>query len=145
MNCIHCGTKNTQVENSRETNRGEAVWRRRRCAKCGKLFSTYERPGLDFLVVEKRDGKRTRYLRYKLFASIYDAIMGGKRKDRGSAANEASDILSEIEKKILDSEKHLVKTSELVDYVTEILEVRDLGACYRYAAFAPFRGMKFGI
>lgn len=38
-----------------------------------------------------------------------------------------------------------IKTTEIIDMVTATLEARDLGACYRYAAFSPHRGMKFGI
>jgi transcriptional repressor NrdR len=145
MLCLHCNTPNTQVENSRETKKGSAIWRRRKCVKCKKVFSTYERVGLDFLVVEKRSGKRTRYLAHKLFASIYDAASGGKHVDRGDAATLAHDVVSEIENRILLAQKEVVKTSELIDMATDALETRDLGACYRYAAFSPHRGMKFGI
>lgn len=145
MNCLHCKTENTQVENSRETNKGSAIWRRRKCAKCKKVFSTYETVGLDFLVVEKRNGKRTRYLSHKLFASIYDAAEGGKHVDRGDAANLAQETLRAVETKILLTQKEAILTSALIDLVTGELEIRDLGACYRYAAFSPHRGMKFGI
>jgi transcriptional repressor NrdR len=145
MDCPHCHTENTQVENSRETAKGSAIWRRRKCAKCKKVFSTYEKVGLDFLIVEKRSGKRTRYLPHKLFASIYDAASGGKHVDRGDAATLAHDVVMAIEKRILHAQKEVVKTSELIDMTTDALETRDLGACYRYAAFSPHRGMKFGI
>lgn len=145
MNCPHCGTTNTQVNNSRETKGGGAVWRRRQCMACKKIFSTYESAGLDFLVVEKRSGKRTRYLSHKLFASLYDATSGGKNMDRGDAATLAQEILVIIEHKILRSQKEVITTKEIIDLATDTLESRDLGACYRYASFAPHRGMKFGI
>jgi transcriptional regulator NrdR family protein len=109
------------------------------------MFSTYENIRLDFLIVEKRSGKRTRYLAHKLFASIYDAASGGKHVDRGDAASLAEETLRAVEHKILLSQKESIKTSALIDLVTDVLEVRDLGACYRYAAFSPHRGMKFGI
>lgn len=145
MNCPHCGAQNTQVKNSRETKSGATVWRRRQCASCKKVFSTYESPGLDFLVVEKRSGKRTRYLSHKLFASLYDATSGGKNTDRGDAAMLAQEILVIIEQKILRSQKEVITTKAIIDLATDTLETRDLGACYRYASFAPHRGMKFGI
>ena len=145
MLCPQCNTPDTQVENSRETKKGSEIWRRRKCVKCKNIFSTYEKIGLDYLVVEKRSGKRTRYLPYKLFASIYDAASGGKHVDRGDAATLAHDVVSSIEKRILIEQRDAVKTSELIDMVTDALETRDLGACYRYAAFSPHRGMKFGI
>lgn len=145
MHCPHCGTKNMQVKNSRETKGGAAIWRRRQCVKCKKIFSTYESIGLDFLVVEKRNGKRTRYLSHKFFASLYDAARSGKNVDRGDAAMLAHEVLLVIEKHILLSQKEVIKTKELVDLATDALETRDLGACYRYASFSPHRGMKFGI
>lgn len=144
MNCPFCSAANTQVENSRETNDGERIWRRRKCTVCGKVFSTYEGVGLDYLVIEKRNGKHTRYQRHKLFASIYDAIVGGKRKDRGDAANEANVVVAVIERRILANGKRRVTTQEIIDLVTGELEGSNLGACYRYAAFSPYRGMRFG-
>jgi len=145
MDCIFCGTKNSQVENSRETQGGSAIWRRRKCSACGKIFSTYERVGLDFLIVEKRGGKHARYLSQKLFASIYDAVSSGRHVDRGDASTLAHDVVRDIELQILQSELKIIKTRQLIDMTTDALEVRDLGACYRYAASAPYRGMKFGI
>lgn len=145
MKCPHCETPNTQVENSRETKKSSAIWRRRNCLNCKKVFSTYEKVGLDFLIVEKRSGKRTRYLSHKLFASIYEAASGGKHTDRGDAAMLAEEVLSRIESKLVRSQSESVTTSAIIDMVTDALETRDLGACYRYAAFSPHRGMKFGI
>lgn len=145
MDCPHCGATNTQVKNSRETKGSAAIWRRRHCATCKKVFSTYESVGLDFLVVEKRSGKRTRYLSHKLFASLYDATSGGKNTDRGDAATLAQEILVNIEHKILLSQTEVITTKAIIDLATDALETRDLGACYRYASFAPHRGMKFGI
>lgn len=145
MDCPYCQTPNTQVENSRETKKGAAIWRRRKCAKCKKVFSTYETIGLDYLVVEKRSGKRTRYLSHKLFASIYDALSGGKHSDRGDSATLAHTVLTAIEHRIIVAQMESITTTEIIGMVTDELERVDLGACYRYAAFAPHRGMKFGI
>lgn len=145
MDCIFCSKNNTRVVNSRETDGGSKIWRRRKCTTCIKVFSTYEKPGLDFLVVEKRNSKHERYQQHKLFASIYDAVSGGKHTDRGDAAVLANDVVGAIEHKLLISRKEVVRTSEIIDLATDILETKDLGACYRYASFAPHRGMKFGI
>lgn len=124
---------------------GGTIWRRRVCATCKKIFSTYESPRLDFLIVKKKNTTTTRYRSYKLYASLYDAISGGKEKDHGDAAREAEEVLLAIEKRILLAQFEVVKTSELIDMATDLLEKTDLGACYRYASFAPYRGMKFGI
>ncbi len=145
MQCPHCKSSKTEVKNSRPTKNNAAIWRRRKCIQCQSMISTYEAPSLDFLAVLKRSGKSTRYLRYKLFASIYDATAGGKHVDRGDAATLAHHVVMAIEQRILLAQKDVIKTSELIDMVTDVLETRDLGACYRYAAFSPHRGMKFGI
>lgn len=145
MECPFCGEANTTVSNSRPTKEGGAIWRRRACPHCEQVFSTYETPSLDYLVIKKRSGKTTRYLPHKLFASIYDALASGKRADKGDAAVHAQEVVNLIESKIRHSKKREITTTELVDLVTGELERSNLGACYRYAAFAPHRGMKFGI
>lgn len=86
-----------------------------------------------------------RYTKEKLFASIYDAVSGGKHVDRGDAAILSNETVETIEETIVRSQRQTVSTSALIDLVTDILEKKDLGACYRYAAFSPHRGMKFGV
>lgn len=135
----------TEVKNSRMTHEGREVWRRRVCKKCGGVFSSYERISLAQLIIKKRSGATGRYHSHKLFASLYDALSGGKHVDKGDSARMAQAVLGAIEARIVRSKKTLLTTSELVDLSTEELEQVDLGACYRYASFAPHRGMKFGI
>lgn len=109
------------------------------------MFSTYERVSLDYLTIKKRSGKNVRYERDKLFASIYDALSGGKHVDRGDAAILAKNTVDDIEVHIISAQSKCVATHDLIDLVTDILEKTDLGACYRYASFSSYRGMKFGV
>ena len=145
MHCIYCTAKKTEVENTRITNSGATIWRRRKCPSCNETFSTYESPALDFLIVKKRSGKTTRYVREKLFASIYDALSSGKHVDCGDAALSARDVVGKIESLIRKKKLREISTTALVTMVTDELEQVNLGACYRYAAFSPHRGMRFGI
>lgn len=145
MHCPHCNNKDTSVSNTRLTKLGNSVWRRRACEKCKKLFSTYEKVSLDHLTLKKRNGKKVRYMRDKLFASIYDALSGGKYVDRGDAAMLAKETVDAIEAHIIRAQSKCVTTHDLIDLVTDILERTDLGACYRYASFSSYRGMKFGV
>ncbi len=46
MFCINCFHKNTSVANSRPHKKQPTVWRRRKCSKCGEVFTTFERPSL---------------------------------------------------------------------------------------------------
>ena len=84
-------------------------------------------------------------MRDTLFASIYDALSGGKHVDRGDAAMRAKETVDAIEAHIIRSQNESIDTSKLIDLVTDILEKKDLGACYRYASFSSYRGMKFGV
>ncbi|OGZ05387.1 MAG: hypothetical protein A3C93_05080 [Candidatus Lloydbacteria bacterium RIFCSPHIGHO2_02_FULL_54_17] len=150
MRCPFCGHKKTEVANSRTTKSGTSVWRRRSCLSCKKVFSTYETPSLDFLVVKKRNGKNTRYAPHKIFASLFDACAAGKgqnggMRDRGDAAATAQMLLERIEQKILASRKSVVSTKDLIRLVGEELESTDLPAFYRYAAFSPHKQETLGL
>lgn len=145
MKCPACGKQSTEVRNSRRTQDGGRIWRRRHCDSCLLTFSTYETTALDALIVIKNGGKRTRYKSYKLFASIYDALSSAKRADRGDAATQAKNAIDRLEKVIILSKRESITTHEIIDLVLETLEQIDMSACYRYAAFSPYRGQKFGI
>jgi transcriptional repressor NrdR len=47
MICINCFHRKTSVTNSRPHKKGSGTWRRRECAQCGQIFTTYEKPALD--------------------------------------------------------------------------------------------------
>jgi len=56
MNCPYCGAEDTRVVDSRPSDGGLAIRRRRECPACGRRFTTYERPQLEPLMVTKRSG-----------------------------------------------------------------------------------------
>ena len=58
MRCPYCGRDDTQVVETRESDEGGAVRRRRRCQHCDKRFTTYERVELAMPAVVKKDGSR---------------------------------------------------------------------------------------
>ncbi|WP_353199635.1 transcriptional regulator NrdR [Sandarakinorhabdus sp.] len=70
MRCPFCGNDDTQVKDSRPTEDGSAIRRRRQCAACGGRFTTFERVQLRELVIVKRSGKREPFERDKLARSI---------------------------------------------------------------------------
>ena len=53
MICIYCLSQKTRVLNSRAHRKNPLVWRRRICPSCGKIFTSYERPSCDDLLIEK--------------------------------------------------------------------------------------------
>ena len=73
MNCPLCGFDSTRVVDSRLTEPGDAVRRRRECAGCASRFTTYERAEAPKLVVVKRDGTRQQFDRQKLLRGLVRA------------------------------------------------------------------------
>ena len=61
MHCIFCGNKDTDVVETRTSDDGMTVRRRRECSKCVKRFTTYERVEQLPIIVVKRDGRRERF------------------------------------------------------------------------------------
>ena len=74
MRCPFCGHEDTQVKDSRPTEDGGAIRRRRFCANCGQRFTTIERTQLRELTVVKSDGRRVPFDRDKLARSIRIAL-----------------------------------------------------------------------
>tara|TARA_B100000886_G_scaffold69374_1_gene43871 strand:- start:441 stop:902 length:462 start_codon:yes stop_codon:yes gene_type:complete len=70
MRCPFCGHIDSQVKDSRPTEDGAAIRRRRFCASCGGRFTTFERVQLRELTVLKKNGKRAPFERDKLYRSI---------------------------------------------------------------------------
>jgi transcriptional repressor NrdR len=70
MRCPFCGHEDTQVKDSRPTEDGSAIRRRRFCPACGARFTTFERVQLRELTILKRSGRRTPFDRDKLMRSI---------------------------------------------------------------------------
>ncbi|HUZ13660.1 MAG TPA: transcriptional regulator NrdR [Caulobacteraceae bacterium] len=74
MRCPVCGDMESQVKDSRPSEDGAAIRRRRLCPQCGARFTTFERVQLRELTVLKRSGRRAPFDREKLFRSISIAI-----------------------------------------------------------------------
>lgn len=96
MKCPFCGGADTQVKDSRPTEDGSAVRRRRVCEECGARFTTFERVQLRELTVLKRSGRRVPFDREKLRRSI--AIALRKRPIEEERIDRlVSDIVRELE------------------------------------------------
>jgi transcriptional repressor NrdR len=74
MRCPFCGNAESQVKDSRPSEDGAAIRRRRHCPACGGRFTTFERVQLRELTILKRSGRRTPFDREKLVRSISVAI-----------------------------------------------------------------------
>lgn len=74
MRCPFCGHAESQVKDSRPSEDGAAIRRRRMCPECGGRFTTFERVQLRELIILKRSGRRSPFDRDKLVRSIMLAM-----------------------------------------------------------------------
>lgn len=73
MHCPYCGSRESEVVETRESEDSDAIRRRRACLHCQKRFTTYERVETIGLMVIKKDGKREQFNRDKLKQGLLKA------------------------------------------------------------------------
>ena len=129
MKCPFCQHEDTQVLDTRISEEGDAIRRRRRCGKCDKRFTTYERIELVMPAVVKKNGSRTEYAAAKLRASLMLAL----RKRPVSATALDAAILS-IEEKLLTSGQREVDSAYIGELVMQELKRLDKIAYIRFAS-----------
>lgn len=135
MRCPYCGGDDTQVKDSRPTEDGAAIRRRRICSACGGRFTTFERVQLRELVVVKSDGRRELFERDKLLRSLKIALQ--KRPVEADAVERAAnDIVRELEQ----SGESDVSTKTIGERAMQGLAKLDPVAYVRYASvYKDFR------
>src|SRR4249920_1996251 len=74
MRCPYCSHDDTQVVETRESDEGDVIRRRRRCLKCDKRFTTYERAEMALPAVVKKSGAREEFDTEKLRSSMALAL-----------------------------------------------------------------------
>ena len=129
MKCPFCHHADTQVIDSRASDEGAVIRRRRRCLQCDKRFTTYERVELAMPTLIKRGGIRAEYDRDKLRASMLLALR--KRPVPREAVDEA---ISRIEEKLISSAQREVKSEKLGELVMRELKRLDKVAYIRFAS-----------
>ena len=98
MRCPFCGHGDTQVSETRESDEGDVVRRRRRCQSCDKRFTTYERADIALPMVVKKDGTRADFDMGKLRASMTLAL-----RKRPVSIEQIDAALERIQEKLLDA------------------------------------------
>ncbi|MDM7462524.1 transcriptional regulator NrdR [Tepidimonas taiwanensis] len=129
MKCPFCGHGDTQVVETRESDDGAFVRRRRRCGGCERRFTTYERPEVTFPQVVKKDGRRVDYDPAKLRASIALAL-----RKRPIATAQIDAAIARIEEKLLAEPTREVPSQRLGEWVMEELHQLDQVAYVRFAS-----------
>lgn len=129
MQCPYCKHPDTQVIDSRASEDGNAIRRRRRCPSCLGRFTTYEKVALSMPLVVKRDGHtRVPYSHEKLLKSMELAL---RKRPVTAAAIEAA--VDRIEQKIRFGEKE-IESQRIGELVLGELEILDKVAYMRFAS-----------
>ena len=129
MRCPFCGTDDTQVKDSRPTEEGAAIRRRRACTGCGARFTTFERVQLRELTVVKEGGKREPLDRDKLARSMNIAL-----RKRNVDPERIERVINSIVRRLESSGESEVSSSAVGEIVMAALASLDQVAYVRYAS-----------
>ncbi len=129
MKCPFCANSETQVIDSRASDEGATIRRRRRCLGCDKRFTTYERVELALPTLIKRGGSRADYDRNKLRASMLLAL-----RKRPVPRESVEDAIGRIEDRLLSAAQREVKSEKLGELVMRELKRLDKVAYVRFAS-----------
>ena len=129
MKCPFCNHTETQVKDSRPTEDGSAIRRRRLCPACGSRFTSFERVQLRDLTVIKKDGKRAVFNRDKLANSILTALR--KRKVDNERVEK---LISGIVRRLESSGEVDIPSHMIGQLVMESLSEIDQVAYVRFAS-----------
>lgn len=129
MKCPFCQSEDTQVLDTRVSEEGDSIRRRRRCAACDKRFTTYERVELSMPIIVKKNGSRTEFESSKLRGSLMLAL----RKRPVSAAS-IDGAIATIEEKLLNSGQREVDSGYVGELVMQELKRLDKIAYIRFAS-----------
>ncbi|TXT40108.1 MAG: nrdR [Comamonadaceae bacterium] len=129
MKCPFCSHPDTQVVETRVSEDGSFIRRRRRCASCDKRFTTYERPEVNFPAIVKKDGRRIEYERAKLLASMKLAL-----RKRPVSTEQVDGAIERIEEKLLNLGLREVLSTRIGELVMFELKKLDKVAYVRFAS-----------
>lgn len=129
MHCPFCGHAETQVVETRESDEGDVIRRRRRCLKCDKRFTTYERIDIVMPAVVKKDGSRVEFDPEKLRASMMLAL-----RKRPVSVEQIDAAFERIRDKLLASGAREVPSTRLGELVMRELKRIDKVAYVRFAS-----------
>jgi transcriptional repressor NrdR len=129
MRCPFCGADDTQVKDSRPTEEGAAIRRRRACTGCGMRFTTFERVQLRELTVVKHGGKREPLDRDKLARSMNIAL-----RKRNVDPERVERVINSIVRRLESSGESEVASDAVGEMVMAALASLDQVAYVRYAS-----------
>lgn len=135
MRCPYCSSENSQVKDSRPTEEGASIRRRRVCPDCGGRFTTFERVQLRELTIIKRSGKRIPFDRDKLSRSVEIAL-----RKRPVEPERVERMVSGIVRQLESMGESEIPSSAIGGLVMEALKGLDPVAYVRFASvYRDFR------
>jgi transcriptional repressor NrdR len=135
MRCPFCGHPESQVKDSRPSEEGASIRRRRNCPQCDQRFTTFERVQLRELTIVKRSGRRTPFDREKLVRSISVAI-----RKRPVDPERVEQLVNGIVRQLENMGETEIPSSVAGEMVMKALKSLDDVAYVRYASvYRDFR------
>ncbi len=129
MRCPFCSHADTQVVETRDSDEGDVVRRRRRCPSCDKRFTTYERPEIALPSVIKKDGRRADFDLAKIRGSMTLAL-----RKRPVSVEQIDAAVDRIQDLLLGSGAREVASTRLGELVMRELKRIDKVAYVRFAS-----------
>lgn len=138
MRCPSCGFVDSKVVDSRPSDDGSSIRRRRECLSCGRRFTTYERLGENPLVVLKSDGTSEVYNREKIIRGIYIACA-----KRHITPEQINALVDRLEADRRNANRTEINSKELGTMVMERLRDLDEVAYIRFASvYQDFKNLE---
>lgn len=138
MKCPFCGHADTQVKDSRPSEDGATIRRRRYCPECDSRFTTFERVQLRELTVVKKDGERRPFDRDKIVRSMQIAL-----RKRPVDAEKVEQAINGIVKTLETQGENEIEASRIGELVMDSLKSLDKVAFIRFASvYRDFREAK---
>ena len=129
MRCPFCKAKDSAVIDSRSSDDGFSIRRRRVCSVCGKRFTTFERAELNMPVIVKRTGDRREYDRDKIRSSMRLAL-----RKRPVSDERIEEVISSIEQQLRTLGEREVPSAKVGELVLKELKKLDAVAYVRFAS-----------
>lgn len=129
MQCPKCKYNGSKVVDSRPSDDGKSIRRRRVCDACDTRFTTFERIDQSVILVVKKNGNREEFSREKLLRGIRRAC-----EKRPIPAEVQESVVTHVERKMRDERESEIASTELGEYVMDALADIDDVAYIRFAS-----------
>ena len=138
MRCPYCGRLQSRVVDSRQSEDGSSIRRRRECEGCGRRFTTYERIDMVPLIVEKKDQTRETFDVNKLRAGMVKAC-----EKRPVSLSRIDELARDIERRLTNLPEAEVTSQKIGEMVMDGLKELDEVAYVRFASvYRQFRDIQ---